>query len=66
MHDVQLIDWEDVLSVTDDVNLMFDSFHSTVSEVIEKHVPLRKLSKRRIRLLPKLWIKNYIRGLGPL
>ena len=46
LHDVQLIDWEDVLPVTDDVNLIFYSFHDTISEVIEKRVPLRKFSKR--------------------
>ena len=55
MHDVQIIDWEDVLPVTD-VNLIFYSFHATISDVIEKHDPLRKLSLRQVRLLAKPWI----------
>ena len=61
LHDVQLIDWEDVLPVTDDVNLIFDSFHAKISEIIEIHVPLRKLSKRQVRLLAKPWITKGIR-----
>ena len=60
MYDVQLIDWEDVLPATDDVNLISDSFHSTISEIIEKHVPLRRPSKRQVRLLAKPWITNGI------
>ena len=46
----------------DDVNLIFYSFHDTISEVIEKHVPLRKLSKGQVRLLAKPWITNGIRA----
>ena len=62
MHDVQLIDWENVLLVTENVNLIFDSFHDTISEVTEKHVPLRKLSNRQVHLLAKPWITYGIRA----
>ena len=50
------------LPVTENVNLIFDSFHDTVPEVIEKPVPLRKLSKRQVRLVAKPWITNGIRA----
>ena len=50
------------LPVTENVNLIFDSFHDTISDVIEKHVPLTKLSKRQIRVLAKPWITNGIRA----
>ena len=62
MHDVQLIDWEDVLLVTENVNLIFDSFHDTISEVIEKHVPFGKLFKRQVRLVAKPWITYGMRA----
>ena len=57
MYDVQLIDWEVVLPATNDVNLIF---HSTISEIIEKYVPLRRLSRRQVRLLAKPWITSGI------
>ena len=32
--------------VTEDVNYIFESYHIKLSEIIDKHVPLRKLSKK--------------------
>ena len=44
------------------LGFLVDSFHDTISEVTEKHVPLRKLSKRQVRLVAKPWITNGIRA----
>ena len=60
--EVQSINWEDVLpSDVNNVNDIFDTFHSTISEVIERHVPLKKLSRREIRLQAKPWITKGLR-----
>ena len=37
LEEVKLINWEDVLPVTDDVNLIFDSFHQKRSNSILHH-----------------------------
>ena len=42
LEEVQLISWEDVLPETKDVNLIFESFHDKLSNVINRHVPLHK------------------------
>jgi hypothetical protein len=63
LHDVQQIDWEDVLPVSEDVNLIFESFHAKISETIDNHVPLRRLSKKQVRLLAKHGLQT---ALGPL
>ena len=54
--DVQSIDWDDVLPAESDVNLFFESFHSMINEIIDRHVLLKKLSMKESRLHVKPWI----------
>ena len=53
LAEVQAINWEDVLPSAPDVNLIFDSFHVKITEIVDKHAPLRKLSKKEIKLRAK-------------
>ena len=55
-----MIDWDEVLPAESDVNLFFESFHSTINEIIDRHVPLKKLSKKESRLDVKPWITKGI------
>ena len=43
LAEVQAINWEEVLPSAPDVNLIFDSFHAKITEIVDKHAPLRKL-----------------------
>ena len=61
LEEVGTIDWMDVFGDTDDVNLIFSSFFYTLSVLVDKHVPLKKLSKRKAKLLSKPWITKGIR-----
>ena len=55
--DVINIDWPAVLSVElGDVNHSFNMFDQKINEVLDKHVPLKKLNKKQIRLESKPWI----------
>ena len=45
LADVQSIQWENVFRE----NEMFDSFYSVVNATIDKHAPLKKLSKREAK-----------------
>jgi hypothetical protein len=38
------------------VNHIFDSFYNKISEIIDKHVPMKKLSKKQKCSLVKPWI----------
>jgi hypothetical protein len=60
-EEVCLIDWEEVLPETEDVNLIFELFHNKLSNIIDRHAPLRKLSKKEIGIKAKPWITNGIR-----
>ena len=61
LEEVRQINWEDVLPETEDVNLTFESFHNKLSDIINTHAPLHKLSKKEIRILVKPSITNGIR-----
>jgi DNA-binding ferritin-like protein len=56
MHDIHNIPWnlDDINS--SEVNLMFDDFYSKLSATIDKHAPLKQLSKKYIKYLSNPWI----------
>ena len=62
LAEVQSINWEEVLPAQVDINIIFDSFHTKLTELIDKHVPLKKVSKRQLRLQSKPWITKGIRS----
>ena len=59
--EVAEVNWMTVLGNSEDVNLIFSSFLDKLSELVDKHVPLKKLSKRKVKLLSKPWITKGIR-----
>ena len=59
--EVQSVNWNEVFPVQADINDIFDSFHIKLSEIIDKHIPLKKVSKRQLRLQSKPWITKGIR-----
>lgn len=64
MSDFQSINWTEVLPCNDtliNVNDIFQSFYSHVSGIIDKHVPIRKLTRKEIKSLSKPWITKGIR-----
>ena len=56
VNEMNMVDWSITLSQNNDVNAMFDSFYSKISQVIDKHVPLKKLTKNEIKFNSKPWI----------
>lgn len=64
LSDFQSINWTEVLPCNDtlvNVNDIFQSFYSHVSGIIDKHVPIRKLTRKEIKSLSKPWITKNIR-----
>ena len=45
-----------MLPATEDVNNIFESFHTKLTEIFDNHVTLRKLSKKSVRSIAKPWI----------
>ncbi len=51
-----MVNWEEVLPDTEDVNEIFNSFYDKISETVDKHAPLQKLSKKQACSFAKPWI----------
>ena len=58
--DVQAIEWENMFK-DKDINQTFDSFYSVINTTIDKHAPLKKLSKKEAKFQSKPWISQGIR-----
>ena len=54
------INWIEILPCSDSTNVndIFQSFYSHVARIIDKHAPMRKLSKKEIKSLSKPWIST--------
>ena len=51
------INWQDVLSVQKmDTNFSMEKFYNKINEIIDKHVPLKKMNKKDFKIQAKPWI----------
>ena len=57
MLDILALDWK-LEGVSDNVNLSFNQFHDTVNQIIDKYMPLKKLSNKEYKRKFKPWITN--------
>ena len=46
INDVESVDWF-FNSSSSDVNVMFDTFYSRLSNIIDRHIPIKKLSAKK-------------------
>jgi len=60
-EEVQFIEWHAVFSSDSNPCNMFDLFYSKVSSIVEKHIPLKQLSKRDLTFHGKPWITSAIK-----
>jgi len=59
VEDIASINW-DSLPHCDNVSDMFDQFYQKISNVVDQHLPLKRLSKREIKQQSKPWITKGI------
>jgi len=60
MTDLCEIDWNNTYR-SSDVNKSFSRFYKNINCLINKHAPLKDVSKRRLKLLTKPWLTKGIR-----
>ena len=60
MTDLCEIDWNNTCR-SFDVNKSFSRFYKNINRLINKHAPLKDVSKRRLKLLTKPWLTKGIR-----
>ena len=61
LNEVKSVRWEEVFPIQADANDIFNSFHAKITEIVDKHVPLKKVSKRQLLLTAKPWITSGIK-----
>ena len=59
-NDFAATQWQEVLSETQKnyVNQLFAVFFSKCSEIVNKHFPMRKLSRKEVKFNFKPWIRG--------
>ena len=56
-HEINQIDWTNLLQAEkEDANLSFNAFHDTVGAIINRHMPLRKMTQKEHKQRYKPWI----------
>ena len=61
ISEIQSIEWQDVFASDSNPTSMFSSFYSKVSGVIDRHIPIKQLSRRELKLKSKPWITPALR-----
>ena len=63
INDLSLVEWSEILrSRGDDVDHVISTFYSKFNKILNKHAPIKILSKGRIKQLSKPWITKGIRA----
>ena len=58
---MQSIDWHSIFTSDSNPSDMFCSFYSTISEKVDKHIPLKQLSKIELKFQFMPWITQGIK-----
>ena len=61
LEEVQSIRWENELLPAGNVNEIFNSFYSCISAIIDRHAPLKRMTKSEVKFMAKPWITTAIR-----
>ena len=46
VNEVQSVDWEEALAEVSNPTSLFDSFYNKISHIVDKHVPIKELSRK--------------------
>ena len=80
LNEIKLVDWQDEFSSLNHPSILFQAFYHNVSNVVDNNIPVKRLSRKEIRLKSKPWItsglsksimiknsayKNYIKTKSP-
>ena len=64
IQEVQRADWEDLFSNASNVSnpsTFFYCFYTKISDIVDKHIPIKELSKKEKKVQSKPWITHGIR-----
>ena len=56
VNEIGAVDWRETFDPAEDSSALFPLFYSKLSNIIDKHIPLKQLSKREVKIKSKPWI----------
>ena len=61
-QDLNQIDWQSIIANgNNDIDYIFSSFYSKYNKIMNKHVPIKQISRRQLERFSKPWITQGIR-----
>lgn len=62
IYEVQSFDWDELFSLNiNNPTTLFDSFYYKICEIVDRHIPIKQLSKKELKIQSKPWITLAIR-----
>ena len=61
MGEISSVDWQVLFQHESDSSKMFESFHRILTQFIDKHIPIKQLSRRELKSYSKPWITSAIK-----
>ncbi len=62
VNEVSQINWETIFTSNNDLSDMFNKVYTKISDIIDKHLPLKKISRRELMYSTKPWITLAIKA----
>ena len=61
VNEVSSIDWNMLFAKNQDPSYLFDTFYNKISQLIDKHIPIKQISRNELKLRSKPWITSGIK-----
>ena len=61
VDDISSVDWQFLLQGEADPSRMFDSFYKELNSIVDKHIPIKQLSRSELKSYSKPWITSAIK-----
>ena len=61
-NDITSIKWDEIINTNSNVNEAFLSFYEIISLIVDKHIPLKKLSHKQASFSLKPWLTQVLQN----
>ena len=61
VDEISSVEWQILFQHESDPSKMFESFHRILTQIVDKHIPIKQLSRRELKSYSKPWITSAIK-----
>ena len=61
VDEISSVDWQVLFQHDSDPSKMLESFHRILTQIVDKHIPIKQLSRRELKSYSKPWITSAIK-----